>query len=190
MTRVAVALAVVVALASGVWLLWPDDEQPLLPSTTLPAATPTSTVGRSTTTTASLTTTTTEDLVDTVEEAEAILRELWFGWFDGIYHQDEDRIREMVATEEQVGAAKDQFGRMAFIAQPLPEGIVFTEIEILRSDSSCLAIWSTSNASSFLATDLDRTGVDVFRWTGTRWHLFGSWRYRADLWESDCESSL
>jgi predicted RNase H-like HicB family nuclease len=85
-------------------------------------------------------------VVETVEEAEEILRELWFGWFEGIYHQDEDRIREVVGNPEQIQNAVDQFGVMEFEHMPTLSGISLDETEILRSDSECLALWSEVEA--------------------------------------------
>ena len=113
MRRVIAAL-VVVGLAIAVLLLWPrsdpDDPDDTLaaPSSTTSTTTPSSTV-----TTEPGSTSTTSDgshVVETVEEAEAILRELWFGWFEGIYNQDEDRIREVVVLEQTVDTARQAFG--------------------------------------------------------------------------------
>ena len=102
--RWAIAGLVVVGLGVGVWLLWPDGDAAGPTTTTVLAAATTTTsesIDETTTTSAAVTTTVVEShVVETVEEAEAILRELWFGWFAGIYNQDEDRIREVVATEE------------------------------------------------------------------------------------------
>lgn len=182
MTRVAVALAVVIALAAGVWMLWPDGERTPSTTTTLPIA-----ASSSTTSTPAGTTTTADDhIVETVEEAEAILRELWFGWFEGIYTQDEDRIREVVESDAQTEAAKEQFGVMQFEGVPTASGISFSEIRILQANSSCLVTWSVTRSPQFLAGSEDREGVDVFRIFGDRWRLVSSWKYERDLWQSDC----
>jgi hypothetical protein len=88
--RWTVAGLIVVGLLVGIWMVWPREETST-PTTTPQAAGTTTT--ESTTTTASVTTTTVDPLqvreVETVEQAEAILRELWFGWFEGIYNEDE-----------------------------------------------------------------------------------------------------
>src|SRR3990172_2759115 len=98
MIRRLVAGLIVVGLAIGVWALWPRGEPDPSPTTTVNAVASTTT----TTTVANLTTTSTtaeSHVVTTVEEAEAVLRQLWLGWFEGIYNQDEERIREVVATQ-------------------------------------------------------------------------------------------
>ncbi|MEX2250445.1 MAG: hypothetical protein WD895_00070, partial [Acidimicrobiia bacterium] len=92
MIRRLIAGLVVVGLAIGVWALWPRGEPDPSPTTTVNA------VGSSTTSirVASRTTGSTAaqtHVVTTVEEAEEILRALWFGWFEGIYNQDEERIK-------------------------------------------------------------------------------------------------
>ena len=102
MIRWLIAGLLVAGLAIGVWMLWPTDE-PSPSSTTIAAidtTTSTSLADPSTTTTEPVTSTTTAaHVVTTVEEAEAILADLWFGWFEGIYNQDEARIREVVGSQ-------------------------------------------------------------------------------------------
>ena len=148
MIRIVVAGLVVAGLALGIWLLWPDGDAVGDTATTIAAAPETTTTTVSadpTTTPPELSTTSTEGeshVVETVEEAEEILRELWFGWFEGIYNRDVERIREVVATEDQVEQARAQFGVMEFFSQPMAKNIIFDESEILRSDDNCLAIWT------------------------------------------------
>jgi hypothetical protein len=137
------------------------------------------------------TTTTSEDsnVVTTVEEAEAILRELWFGWFEGIYNQDEDRIKEVVGTQAMLDAARAAFNALTFIAPPSAEALQIAESEILLSNETCLVVWSRSDASFLEAGDL-REGVDVIRRNNGSWLLISSWTHRSDLWEGDCEAEL
>jgi len=193
MRRVIAAL-VVVGLAVGVVLLWPGETTEETPSTlagpTTTASTSTTTPpSTSTTTTVSESTTTTTDshVVETVEEAEAILRELWFGWFEGIYNEDEERIREVVVLEETVETAKESFG-VEFARAPRPEDITFGSTEILRSDDTCLAVWTTLMTSGFREGSSD--GVEILRWTSEGWKSISTWTNRNDLWEADCDSSL
>ncbi|MFZ0013772.1 MAG: hypothetical protein WAL25_06600, partial [Acidimicrobiia bacterium] len=90
----------------------------------------------STTTSPETTTTTAEvdsHVVTTVTEAEEILRELWFGWFEGIYDQDEDRIREVVILEQTVETARESFDT-TFEARPEEGDVQFAGTEILQSD--------------------------------------------------------
>jgi hypothetical protein len=102
--RKVIPALVILGLALGAWLLWPRDAD--VPTTTRPEAaatsTTTSTQVTSTTSTDHPTTSTVADshVVETVAEAEEILRQLWFGWFEGIYNEDVDRIREVVVLEE------------------------------------------------------------------------------------------
>ncbi len=104
MIRWLIAGALVAGLAIGVWALWPEDEPP--PSTTTIAAIDTSTSSSTaTTSTESSSTTLAPQVVTTIEEAEAILAELWFGWFEGIYNQDEARIREVVGSQAMLDNA-------------------------------------------------------------------------------------
>ena len=188
MRRVIAAL-IVVGLAVGVFLLWPtplEDEEPEAVGSTT-----TTTVSSTTSTTAAVTTSITvgdSHVVETVEEAEEILRELWFGWFEGIYNQDEGRIRQVVATEAFLDAGIRAFGTLTFTETPTASGLHFEELEILTANEECLAVWSVTT-TSFLASD-PRSGVEVVRWTDDGWRLASSWRFREDLWEADCEMQL
>jgi hypothetical protein len=135
MRRVIAAL-IVVGLTIAVILLWPSPTAEIPPDTLAGATTTTTTTSPPTTTIVPDTTTTSaaegSHVVETVEEAEEILRELWFGWFEGIYLQDEDRIREVVVLEETVETARESFG-VEFEREPRPEDIEFANTEILRS---------------------------------------------------------
>lgn len=194
MVRRLIAGLVVAGLAIGVWLLWPEGDV-AASSTTSVVATPTTMPATSTSpappaiTPDPSTTSTTEDsqVVVTAEEAEAILRELWFGWFEGIYNQDEDRIREVVATEEAVETAKESFG-IDFPEPPSPSSISFSDTEILRSDEECLAVWTTMELSGFREGSTE--GVNVLRRRNGLWVQLSTWQSRNDLWEQDCESLL
>ena len=192
-TKVIAAL-VVIGLAVGVWWLWPRDD-PISPSsTTLPSAQGSTTdPAETTTTTSSVTSTTVMDseshVVETVEEAEEILRELWFGWFEGIYNQDEDRIREVVATEALLQAGVNVFGA-AFTTEPFDDGIVLRRTEILRSDDDCLATWGMVDITAFRGPDAKSENVVVLRYAEKSWRMLSTWIHPNDLWEADCESVL
>ena len=188
MRRVIAAL-IVASLAVGVLVLWPRPvaEENVDPEA-LGSTTTTSAVVITTTTTG--TTSTTDEgshVVETVEEAEEILRELWFGWFEGIYNQDEDRIREVVASLHQLDLALQQFGSMEFAAEPTPSAISFEQTEILLATEDCTAIWTESTFKDFI--DGTSTDVHILRWEAG-WRFFSLWAYRDDLWEADCESQL
>lgn len=188
--KVVVGVALVV-MGVGIWLLWPRNQEPA--TTTVPIAAETTTTTTTTvpvTTTLPTTTTTTVEfprVVETVEEAEAVLRTYYLGWFEGIYHEDEDRIREVVATDRQVEVARDQFGVMDFSDTPAPGGITFSLTEILRSDEECLAIWARINVE-FREVEFEQ--LQVFRRSDNTWVLLSSWLFKEDLWEQDCEAVL
>jgi len=128
-------------------------------------------------------------VVETVEEAEEILRELWFGWFEGIYNQDEDRIREVVATEEFLSAGIEAFDTLEFTSPPTPEAISFDDTELLEATAECIAIWTTGRVE-FLGSNRENTGVDIVRRINNTWQILSTWLYKEDLWQADCESRL
>lgn len=185
-----IVVLIAVALAVGVFLFWPPSDED--PSDTLAEATTTATATTSSTSTISSSATSTTDdashVVETEEEAEAILRELWFGWFEGIYNQDEDRIREVVILEETVEEAKESFGNLEFLTTPLPSHLKFSDVEILLSDDTCLAVWAVLGVSQF--REGSSGGVHILRWTEDAWQRLSLWQEQGDLWQGDCESGL
>ena len=185
--RTVVAGLVVVGLAVAVFLAWPrggEDEPP----GDATATTMTTTTTTSGTTSTAPPTTAGSHVVTSVDEAEAILRELWFGWFEGIYNQDEDRIREVVANPHQVDAAIDQFGVMEFVTRPSPELLLMSNTEVLLANDACLAVWSVVDAQEIVGASNE--GVFVFVWGDNAWKFVASWTYREDRWQDDCQSRL
>ena len=185
-----VGVLIAIALGIGVFVLWPRSaENPPTITEAAGTSTTSTTSDPSTTSTAGSTTTTgeTSHVVETVEDAEEILRELWFGWFEGIYNQDEERIREVVVLEETVETARDSFGS-EFLAEPEPDDLTFSGTEVLLSDEECLAVWSTMTIAEF--REGSSSGVHIFRWSDGSWQRLSLWEFEQDLWESDCESSL
>jgi hypothetical protein len=187
---------IVVGLAVGIWALWPRAGSDPTP-TTLPVAaettTTTTTTMAATSTSAPTTSSTTSGdshVVTTVEEAEEILRTLWFGWFEGIYSQDEDRIREVVGTQTMLDAARAAFEEIEYESPPLPEQMMLSDTEILRTDESCLAVYSTLDVTAFAGPDAVESSVYVLRQSDGMWKLATVWINREDLWERDCESQL
>ena len=193
--RRVISVLVVVGLALAVVLLWANRGGDTTPGTDAQAS---STTSQPTTTTLPAETTTLADtatsspteveVVETVEQAEAILRELWFGWFEGIYNEDEDRIREVVATEQMLDAGINAFGS-EFVSAPTPEGIIL-QTEILRSDAMCLVTWGLIDVSDFRGPSSVSESVQVLRVVDGSWRFAFSWRFRDDRWEADCESEL
>jgi len=187
-----VAGLIVVGLAVGIWVLWPREDSETTP-TTLPVADESTTSRGSTTSTTALASTSTSDdgshVVTTVEEAERILRDLWFGWFEGIYNQDEERIKEVVGTQAMLDSAREAFGSLDFADAPSGGGIEFLSSEVLSSSEECLVVWSQSDVT-FLGPGAPREGVDVLRRLDDEWRLASTWAFRDDLWEADCEAEL
>ena len=190
MIRRLVAGLIVVGLAVGIWALWPRaGSDPT--STTLPVAAETTTTtipGTTSTTVGASTTTDGSHVVTTVEEAEEILRALWFGWFEGIYNRDEDRIREVVGTQNALDNARSQFGAMGFEREPQTADISMSGSEILTSDGECLAVWTTLRLSGFRSGT--STAVHVMRSRDGEWVSVGLWEFKDDLWNQDCQSEL
>lgn len=189
--RTVIAALVVLGLAVGVFLMWPrpDDGAPIsteaAPTTITTSVTATNTLPPET----APSTEADSHVVETVEEAEMILRELWFGWFEGIYDQDEDRIREVVATEQMLAAGTRAFGTLPFNDLPTTTGMSFQELEILKATTECLVVWSVISPA-FLDLEQPRSGVEVLRFFEGEWRFATAWRFREDLWEGDCESQL
>lgn len=187
MARVAVAVAVVIALAAGVWILWPDDESGS--TTTQPVAATSTTDIRPTTVPSTTTTTDADHIVDTVEEAEEILRDFWMGWYGGFFNKDIELIRQVVATDEEAETAESRWDALTFTRAPELGDFEFTDTEILLSTSDCLAIWSEFSPP-FLEPPGTTSGVQVFRKLEGEWKSLSYWRYRSDLWEEDCSVVL
>ncbi len=191
MLRRAIAPLVVLLLAVLIVMFWPDSDPK--PPVSDPTTTTTTTAPPATTTSTSVVTTTSttqagSHVVENVEEAEEVLRELWFGWFEGIYNQDEDRIREVVASKSKLDAALNAFGA-SFPDPPTLQGIKL-ELEILRSDEKCLVTFGSVDVSSFRGDGAVSSSVQVLRWTENGWKFATAWKFKEDLWEEDCESQL
>ena len=184
---------IVVGLAVGVWALWPRDDPGVTTTTVANTSSTTSSSNPTITTDATTTSSGAEgdpDVIETVEEAEEVLLNLWFGWFEGIYNQDEDRIKEVVASQSQLDAAIAAFGVMTFTAEPTLPGIVLADIEILRADQECTALWATLDVSAFRGPGSTTEGVHIFRRADDKWKSVSTWPLRNDLWEQDCEAQL
>ena len=195
-TQRLIAVLIVVGLGVGVWLLWPRDESES-PTTTSPlgaASTTTDPLPGATTTSEPAETTTLTSVgdghvVETVEEAEAILRELWFGWFEGIYNQDEDRIRQVVASQQMLDAAREAFGA-EFERAPDKNRIVVSNTEVLTATTSCLVVWMKLDVTAFRDDKATSENLVVLRSKLGDWLLFSTWVNRGDLWEADCDALL
>ena len=192
--RRTISVLVVVGLAVAVALLLMNrggDTPPdtVAEGTTTTTVVVTTTAPRATTTTPGVTTTnpTEVQVVETIEEAEALLRELWFGWFEGIYNEDEERIREVVVLEETVDTARESFGEV-FLTQPDRGHIAFRSTRILRSDEGCLVVETEMVLTDF--REGASTSVHVIRFVDDAWRRLSLWRNVEDMWDQDCDSQL
>lgn len=172
-------------------MLWPREEPGTTPTTDSVAVDEESPTRMSTTTTVAPTTTaeavateTASHVVTTTEEAEEILRELWFGWFEGIYNQDEERIKQVVGSQQMLDAARDAFGSDAR-STPLE----VSDVEILHSAIDCLVLYGTLSISRS-SDEAQETSVHVLRRIDDHWVFLSIWVQKDDLWQQDCESVL
>lgn len=193
-TQRLIAVLIVVGLGVGVWLLWPRDDSESS-STTSPVAAASSTTGSpGTTTTAGPgepTTTETDGshVVETVEEAEAILRELLMARYEAIYLQDEDLLRIAVATDRAFQDGIAAFGQVAFTGDPSADSLTVDGSRILRSDPECLVVFAEIDPSAFIAGEAS-SGVVVMRNLAGLWKWMSLWQFEGDLWEADCDALL
>ncbi|HEY5889240.1 MAG TPA: hypothetical protein VIW94_00880 [Acidimicrobiia bacterium] len=182
-----VAGLIVIGLAFGVWIIWPRADEDSPPTTQVALST---TSIATTTTTPEETSTTaapTAAVIETVEQAEDLLRQFWFGWFEGIYLRDEDRIKEVVASQRLLDNAAGQFGTMEFTNAPTESALGFSGTEILRADADCVVIWSSTNVPF---RGGETAGAIVFREVERTWLVVSIWANKNDLWEQDCEAQL
>ena len=174
----------VLALAAG-WMIWRDRSTPGPTTTTalLSAATTTSTTVMETTTSA-VTTTTTE--VQRLAEVEAILTDLWFGWFDAIYRKDADALWDVVATTPYHQAGVRAMDRLEFESAPDADVLGVLVEGILLDRSDCLVVQNTISVP-FLVGDPVAPSVDVLWSHEGTWRLATSWVHPNDLWLADCD---
>jgi hypothetical protein len=191
--RLAVAIGIVGILGVIAVLAWPRGEDPggdaAGPTTTTTTAAPATTV-----TTASTTTTTEPDTTTTISaeariaEVEAILRDLWFGWFDAIYRKDADALWEVVATSTGYEDGLAAMQTLEFLVQPTAETTYVSVREILLDRADCLVVALELQAQGYLGPDATTVSVDVL-WPDERygWRLATRWTDRNDQWLSDCD---
>ncbi len=109
--RAGLSLGVIAALVVAIWAAVSAGGQrtdpPATSTTTAPSSTvtttagaPSSTTSKPTTTVTSRPTSTTIDSEARLEEVRLILQDLYYRWFDAIYRNDGEAVREVVATEQ------------------------------------------------------------------------------------------
>ncbi|HEX5672559.1 MAG TPA: hypothetical protein VFY46_07515, partial [Acidimicrobiia bacterium] len=133
--RWVMAIAIVVGLGAVVAVLVQDGPSP----TTTTVVTTTTTTDPPTTGT-STTTTSTTTAEQRLAEVEAILQELWFGWFDAIYRKDADAVWEVVATSQGHESGLAAMESMEFLAPPTLQEVRVTIVQILLDRQDCLVV--------------------------------------------------
>lgn len=192
--RLGTAIAVVLGLlAVAVWAFSSDgDSGEAAAASTSTATPPTTSTSRPVTSSTSTTSTTVAETTSTtsveqrVAEVEAILEELWFGWFDAIYRQDEDALWQVVATTTKHTEGVEAMEIAGFDRAPTPEDIDIEVIEILLDRPDCLVVYDEIVVSGF--NDGVSAGVDVL-WPDDRygWRIATAWVNPNDLWQADCD---
>lgn len=176
----------VLALALG-GLLWRNRNTAApTPSstTTLLAIVTTSTSTSTTPTTVPAPTTTTEE--QRIAEVEAILTDLWFGWFDAIYREDANALWAVVATNPQYESGLTAMTELQFVEAPSTEAITVTNAEILLDRPDCLVAFYIVD---FAVVSEQASPLVSVMWPDERYGMrFAThWLYANDLWLADCD---
>ena len=176
------ATAIVVGLGALVAMLLQNNPAPT--TTTFVTTTTTTTIP---TTASSATTTLTTTADQRLAEVEAILQELWFGWFDAIYRKDADALWEVVATTRGYESGLTAMESMEFLAQPTFQEVRVTTVEILLNREDCLVVENAVDLTGILGIVGDPT-VNVL-WPDPRygWRFATDWSNSSDRWLDDCD---
>lgn len=198
--RPVLSMGVIVALGVAVWaaLSAGNDDVPttstVSSSSTTTASTPTTTPLPTTTTSGSTTAppttsapTTTIDPEARIEEVRLILEDLYYRWFDAIYRNDEEAVRDVVATSNNIADFREAVTTLNLERPPERGEIRVTDVEVLRDDSRCLVAFSTLDVSAWRGAGATTEGVDVLLPVSGDWRLATTWESESDLWQTDCE---
>lgn len=198
--RTGLSLGVIAALVIAIWAAVSaggDETDPPATSTTRETTTtgarsPTTEENSSTTSEPS-TTVTTEPTSTTVdsearnEEVRLILQDLYYRWFDAIYRNDEDAVRQVIATGVYLNAFRDSVENMELPRAPQYDDIVIRDLELLRDTRRCLVTFATIDLTSWRGQDALTSGVNVLLPVNGGWRFATSWTNKSDLWEADCD---
>ena len=189
--RIAIAFGFIgLMLAALVWLLLTDgDSEPEAGPTTTSTSTSTSTTTvEVTTTTVADSTTTSLDTDARVAEVARILEDLWIGWYDAIYREDQSVLREIVAIQLLYDDAVDAMGTGGFLAPPTEQNVDISVYDILLDRPDCLVVHFQRDLRPVFGEEALRDGVQVLwpREDGS-YRLARLWTSPADLWQDDCD---
>jgi hypothetical protein len=180
--RLVMATAIVVGLGALAAVLIQNDP---FPTTTTVVTTTTTTSPTTTATSQATTSTTTAE--QRLAEVEAILQELWFGWFDAIYRKDADALWEVVATSQLRDNAVAAMDTMTFLEVPELLAIEI-DLNILLDRIDCLVVDQVVDSTAF------RGGVGLFETVSVLWpdpargwRFATAWQNPGDLWLPDCD---
>ena len=199
--RRGLGMGVIAALVVAVWAAFaagddePDDTTTTTSITTVPMTSPstastvaTTTPGAPSPSTTSPSPSTTVDAEARAEEVRLILEDLWFRWFDAIYREDEEAVRDVVATSRGLDDFQGARNSLELPREPRPEDIEVSVVEVLLDRSNCLVAYSSLDLSSWLGEGSTRTGVDVLYPHEDGWRFATHWVNDTDLWENDCDA--
>jgi hypothetical protein len=189
--RAAIAFGMIgVMLAALVWSLVSDgDSDPeAVPTTQITVAPTTTTTGPTTTTTVAETTTTSLDPDARVAEVSRILEDLWIGWYDAIFREDESSLAEIVAVRLLYDDAVNAMGSAEFLAPPSDDTVAVSVYSILLDRPDCLVVHFQRDLRGILGEEAQRDGVQVLwpREDGA-YRLARLWTNPGDLWQDDCD---
>ena len=163
------------------------------PTTTLSAAsTPTTTPTTSTTTPPTSPSTTSEQTTSTTNaehrlaEVEALLQDLWLGWFDAIYRKDPDALWRVVATTRNHDAGVAAMDTMDFTAPPSVQSFQLEDLEILLDRPDCLVTFYQIDASVMLDQPPSQFVSVMWPHPQHGFRFASDWRFPNDLWAPDC----
>lgn len=203
--RTGLGWGVIAALVVGVWaaVASGDDDGGATSTTvfeTVTTGAPVTAAESSTTSSASTSTsvpstpptsqpTTTLDPEARTEEVRIILEDLYFRWFEAIYHEDEEAVMDVVATEVYLDSFRDAVTNLELARSPRRSEVVVRDVEVLRDDAKCLVTFSTLDLTAWRGKGVTTSGVDVLLRVDGDWRFGTSWTNRDDLWEGDCKIS-
>lgn len=198
--RAGLGAAVVVALAVTFWAALSRGDEPTpttlaspstvppTSNTTTPTTTPVPTTTTDTPATSTVAPNTTLDEDARTEEVRLILEDLYFRWFDAIYHDDEEAVRQVVSTERGLDDFAQAVAQMELPREPRREDVRVDTVEVLRDDDDCLVVFHDLDLTEWRGPDSRSSLVDVLFPYESGWRFATSWQNRNDLWEADCDA--
>lgn len=182
--RSMLAVTVLMFLGLTIWIA----SRPASPAATVTAPLtgfdPVGTAAPTSSTSAPTTSTTAPDRVSQVED---IMRDLYFGWFDGLYRKDMDTIDAVAGTEAVLGWAERAFDTVRFRQPPTRDAIGIEVKRILLDRPDCLVVSADVDYRAIVDTDTISTTVDVYFRVGDGWGFATKYKYERELWLVDCD---